>query len=575
MRRRIRRIQPQIKNTESPFIKPTIQTKLKMGKAGDKYEVEADKMADKVVSKNTTGDTVQKKEGEEEVQTKPLASEVTPFVQRMEGGEEEVQAKAVQDEEKPVQKMEEEEAVQSKDEEENKVQKMEEEEAVQSKEDEEVQAKCTDCEKEQKVQKMEEEEAVQSKEDEEVQAQEEEEVQSKSEQSKPSNENRAFESKLRYGNGGQKMSTAIRGEMEAGFGADFNHVRIHQDTEAANMSASIGAQAFTHGNDIYFNKGKYNPNSPKGKHLLAHELTHTIQQKGMVQKKIQRTIGDRHDLLAERFQGRERLEAAYDNESTIRKGSKGADVVILQLALIEAGHPLPNFGADGDFGSETRRAVMAFQRANGLVVDGIVGPRTMEVLDGLFTVGPVIQPVCSNPGVARNVELQPVFFKCGNRDADPTGSTFYTQLSKANEIWSKLGVTFTTKSPVILDDCTNKTNGTTLADRNTIRALRSGTGIEVYFVDNDLAGVGGGATIATGASSNVIVSDFGTSVTLLAHELGHVLGLGHPPGSADAGTIMQPSGSHSSPNPERNTMGNFAFIVFPAGSGAICLTPDI
>ena len=50
------------------------------------------------------------------------------------------------------------------------------------------------------------------------------------------------------------------------------------------MSRDIGAQAFTHGNDIYFDKGKYNPNTREGKHLLTHELTHTIQQKGMIHK---------------------------------------------------------------------------------------------------------------------------------------------------------------------------------------------------------------------------------------------------------------------------------------------------
>ncbi|WP_299104989.1 DUF4157 domain-containing protein [uncultured Tenacibaculum sp.] len=242
------------------------QPKLTMGKSGDKYEVEADKMADKVVNKKGDTGLLQKK-GEEEVQQKPLASEITPFVQKKEGAEEEVQQKA-QEEEQPVQKMEEEEAVQA----------MEEEEAVQSK-------KCGDCKEEKKVQKMEEEEAVQQKEE------EEESLQAKENSNNKKSSSSFLEGRLRRGNGGQQMDTQTSAEMESGFGADFSRVRIHNDSEAAHMSAGIGAQAFTHGNDIYFNKGKYNPNSKEGKTLLAHELTHTIQQTGMIQKQASASGG--------------------------------------------------------------------------------------------------------------------------------------------------------------------------------------------------------------------------------------------------------------------------------------------
>lgn len=273
MRRRYKKKPIQKKQGNEQFFKPSIQTKLNVGKPGDKYEVEADSMADKMVSKSGKDNAVQKK-GEEEVQQKPLASSITPLVQKMEASDEETAQMKLQrkEDEEPVQKKEdeevqaqsEEEQVQTKEDEEP-VQKMEEEETVQSKEDEEVQAKCADCEKE----------GVQKKEDEEVQAKS-----NSQSQQKPS-----IESKLRNGSGGQKMDTDTRGEMEQGFGADFSNVNIHTDGEAAQMSQDIGAQAFTHGNDIYFNKGKYNPNSKEGKHLLAHELTHTIQQKGVVQKK--------------------------------------------------------------------------------------------------------------------------------------------------------------------------------------------------------------------------------------------------------------------------------------------------
>ncbi|MEM7382061.1 MAG: DUF4157 domain-containing protein, partial [Bacteroidota bacterium] len=56
-------------------------------------------------------------------------------------------------------------------------------------------------------------------------------------------------------------------------------MRIHTGSSAVQMSEEINARAFTHGNDIYFNKGEYNTDTSRGKHLLAHELTHTLQQK--------------------------------------------------------------------------------------------------------------------------------------------------------------------------------------------------------------------------------------------------------------------------------------------------------
>jgi hypothetical protein len=62
-------------------------------------------------------------------------------------------------------------------------------------------------------------------------------------------------------------------------------------------------------------------------------------------------------------------------------GDRGPAVVKIQQALIDAGFPLPRFGADGDFGNETASVVMNYQRANGLTADGIIGPTTMKSLD--------------------------------------------------------------------------------------------------------------------------------------------------------------------------------------------------
>lgn len=88
-----------------------------------------------------------------------------------------------------------------------------------------------------------------------------------------------FEAQLRrQQHGGQPLQPDLRTFMEQRFGADFGNVRVHADGAAAHLNRTIQAQAFTHGGDIYFGAGRYNPTTPAGQGLLAHELTHTIQQ---------------------------------------------------------------------------------------------------------------------------------------------------------------------------------------------------------------------------------------------------------------------------------------------------------
>jgi len=85
--------------------------------------------------------------------------------------------------------------------------------------------------------------------------------------------------------GGSSLSPDTESSMGSAFGADFSNVRVHTNSESVQMNQELNAQAFTHGSDIYFNEGKYDTNSNSGKHLLAHELTHTVQQGGAVRTK--------------------------------------------------------------------------------------------------------------------------------------------------------------------------------------------------------------------------------------------------------------------------------------------------
>jgi hypothetical protein len=85
--------------------------------------------------------------------------------------------------------------------------------------------------------------------------------------------------------GGVPLKEGTRAEMEGHFDADFSSVRLHTDTHAASMSRALSAQAFTQGNHIYFGAGKYDPGSTAGKKLIAHELTHVVQQGAAARRK--------------------------------------------------------------------------------------------------------------------------------------------------------------------------------------------------------------------------------------------------------------------------------------------------
>jgi hypothetical protein len=83
---------------------------------------------------------------------------------------------------------------------------------------------------------------------------------------------------------GRRLPADIQADMERRFGADFSRVRVHTDSSSAEVSNSLKARAFTHGHDIFFNSGEASFNTREGKKLLAHELTHVVQQTGYGRK---------------------------------------------------------------------------------------------------------------------------------------------------------------------------------------------------------------------------------------------------------------------------------------------------
>jgi len=78
--------------------------------------------------------------------------------------------------------------------------------------------------------------------------------------------------------GGQPLDDSVRASLEPQFGRDFGEVKVHTDAEANELSQQLGAEAFTTGKNIFFRDDAYQPDSDSGKGLIAHELTHVVQQ---------------------------------------------------------------------------------------------------------------------------------------------------------------------------------------------------------------------------------------------------------------------------------------------------------
>ncbi|RYJ38359.1 DUF4157 domain containing protein [Flavobacterium anhuiense] len=281
-----------------------VQAKLNIGKSNDKFEVEADRVADHVVANKQTpkadsffspSPVVQKKlarnvqkqeEKNKEVQQKTAAQTITPVVQlKTDLIQNKLDSRITEKREANPAFSGSKSLIQRKLE--DKVQKKE--ETVQNKKEvkkPETVSKGTPAIKPLIQNKGEEENVQQKKEEEKQNSDEEKQLQKSAASDASPSDDSNIESKLNSSKGGgSPLSGKIKTEMESGIGADFSNVRIHNDSNAVQMNKQLGAQAFATGNNIYFNEGKYNPNSKEGKHLLAHELTHTVQQGAAIRKK--------------------------------------------------------------------------------------------------------------------------------------------------------------------------------------------------------------------------------------------------------------------------------------------------
>ena len=278
----------------------TLQAKLRIGKPDDKYEREADMIADKVMRMPEMTDCLECKDNaEESLQTKPITTQITPLVRRQAEEEEE-------------------EAIQGKFEP-SLLQKQDEEE-----EEEPIQAKLEPSSLQRQIEPEEEEEGS---------------IQTKSNSSSIAEISSSVESNINsLKGGGHPLSESTRKYFEPRFGYDFKGVRVHTDSKASETAKSINAKAFTKGRNIVFGAGKYSPTTSTGKKLLAHELTHVVQQNTIrpVRRKTEESV---RPLIVNRT--KESIQGIYyncRNFKTRRACLGGAGIVPTRECINRQGH---------------------------------------------------------------------------------------------------------------------------------------------------------------------------------------------------------------------------------------------
>ena len=204
---------------------------------------------------------------------------------------------------------------------------------------------------------------------------------------------------------GQPLNHSIRQPMEQAFGARFDGVRVHTTDSSDTLSQSIRAEAFTTGKDIFFRHGKYQPNSLNGQKLLAHELTHVIQQssnlasrsQNVVQRKVEETelfskkkINKNENTSKDTSLGSsgyytrttEKKSTSYGAEASAKKiiESNGSDFKVACEMLSKAGFFESTKKTTSTHGLTTERSRESFL---GGEFKGKVTVQVMDVIDGI------------------------------------------------------------------------------------------------------------------------------------------------------------------------------------------------
>ncbi|NIJ18774.1 hypothetical protein FHS95_000443 [Sphingomonas naasensis] len=166
---------------------------------------------------------------------------------------------------------------------------------------------------------------------------------------------------------GKPLSPDTRSFLEPRFKANFAGVRVHTGGKAENLATRLGARAFTFGKDIFFNAGAYKPDSPEGMELIAHELTHTIQQREVVQ----REVIQREEAVTVQQRSEPQVQRGIVSEALDWIADKANVIPGFRLFTIIIGRNPINMSKVDRSGANILRALIEFIPGGGLIVQAL------------------------------------------------------------------------------------------------------------------------------------------------------------------------------------------------------------
>lgn len=381
---------------------------------------------------------------------------------------------------------------------------------------------------------------------------------------------------------GQPLDANTRAFMEPRFGRDFSAVRVHTDSRAADSARAVNARAYTVGNNIAFAAGRYAPRSQDGMKLLAHELTHTIQQGN----------GSRHlsgKLEMTGSSDPSEREADVVAQNVMRSGRVPAfnhtGISSMQRLPDNPFNPLGEPREEQPFGQRFG-STLPYREAHELSeCMRIMGPDSGEYCREQVTgEGPTCP--ADKQSKRATASIQPVVVA----DDDGKNPTPTPPLASVHSIWGKCCMNFNILATKTIKKTSLKTiairppvGGAATADETALFTAAGNTaGIQIICVDqfsrDGVTGknvAGGGKTYDAATASPRIAVVSGVVSEVVAHEVGHAAGfLGH-----DANpTVMKPTGAHDSPNDTavskdvctRARSGSAVTV----GNDACCLNPS-
>ena len=394
---------------------------------------------------------------------------------------------------------------------------------------------------------------------------------------------------------GRPLAPPTRQDMEQRFGYDFSRVRVHTGAVAAQSAEDVNAHAYTAGHNIVFGAARYAPETDQGRRLIAHELTHVVQQNSTGQPRVQRhtlendpsTAPSMSCQVADSSPSGTSLDVFFDINSSELSAAEQAAIsnFVRNWHAAASADPVRIDGFASIDGAPSTNWPISCSRAETMAreimspSDGTPGIPANHIT--VFAQGETDEfsavlddnrraqahiPAAPQPAPptgtteTREITVQPVAVA----NDDGTAPTAVPSFAESSAIWRKCCINLRVNSTQTVNRtafkeleapaaCTPQREASDLATA----AAVSGSVISVFVPDTFRDGTsvgknvsgGGFATDASTSNPKVFIVS-GAHGTVLAHELGHAMGhascLGRS-GHSPSGTVMVPSGAHDAP----------------------------